>query len=243
MKVALFRWKALGPLLAVALLGGVAWWLFGDALGRRAFEAAGTAIIGAKVDVDRMHLALLRGKVELQGLTVASPSESLKNVLQANQLVADLDLLPLLEKKVVIDRLAATGMRFGTPRATSGIVQSSSPSLASQVKANVTDWAAHVDVPALQLTSGKVALPRLSAESLGAVRAVQSLGRQIDSSKAAWDTALASLHVQQTVDSAAAMANRLKGAKPTDLVLLNDARRTLTQVKATHDRVVAVERE
>jgi len=30
-------------------------------------------------------------------------------------------MLPLLEKRVIIDRLAANGLRFGTPRATDDV--------------------------------------------------------------------------------------------------------------------------
>src|SRR5207245_218858 len=36
--------------------------------------------------------------------------------------------------------------------------------------------------------------------------------------------------------------NRLRGAKPTDLALLNQARRTLGQVKQTRDRMTTLER-
>jgi len=62
------------------------------------------------VEIDRLHLDISHGRVEIRGLTVASPFEALQNLLQADLLVADLEPLPLLEKKVVIDRLAATGL-------------------------------------------------------------------------------------------------------------------------------------
>ena len=69
----------------------------------------------------------------VQGLTVASPFEAFENLLQADQLVADLDPAPLLEKKLVIDRLAATGLRFGTPRATDGRTGKTSDGVIGQV--------------------------------------------------------------------------------------------------------------
>src|SRR5438876_797478 len=82
---------------------------------------------GARVEMDRLHLGRLAGKVEVRGLTAASPFEPLKNLFQADELVADVDVAPLLERKVIVDRLAAKGLRFGTPRATSGIVSSAEP--------------------------------------------------------------------------------------------------------------------
>jgi len=118
--VRIFRWRAIGPLFVFTLLGGVLWVLFADHIARRAAEAIGTAIVGAKVEIDHLHIDLTNGDVTVRGLTVASPHEALKNLVQADELVADIDVLPLLEKKIVIDRLAANGLRFGTPRLTDG---------------------------------------------------------------------------------------------------------------------------
>ncbi|PYO40774.1 MAG: hypothetical protein DMD29_05805, partial [Gemmatimonadetes bacterium] len=102
----LIRWKGTGPLLLFAglLVGG--WLLFADRLAKGAFESVGTAIVGAKVEVGRLHLDLSHGKVALTGLVVASPDEPLQNLLEADELTADIGVAPLLEKKVVIDRLA-----------------------------------------------------------------------------------------------------------------------------------------
>jgi len=122
MTVRIFRWRAIGPLLLFTVLGVVVWWLAADRIARRSAEAIGTAIVGAKVEIQDLHIDLANGDVTVRGLTVASPHEALKNLLQADELVADVDVLPLLEKKLVIDRLAATGLRFGTPRATDGRV-------------------------------------------------------------------------------------------------------------------------
>src|SRR5512147_743769 len=139
MKVAVFRWKALMPLaLLLALLAG-AWLLFADRFGRLAVERGGTAILGARVDVGSFHSSLGEGKITVRRLVAASPFDSLKNLLEADELAADIDLLPLLEKKVAIDRLAATGLRFGTTRTTSGFVRGSGggSGAASQIMANV----------------------------------------------------------------------------------------------------------
>ena len=124
MTVRIFRWRAIGPLLLFTLFGGVLWVLLADGIARRSAEKIGTAIVGAKVEIQSLHIDMTNGDVTVRGLTVASPHEALKNLLQADELVADIDVLPLLEKKVVIDKLAANGLRFGTPRATDGRVPS-----------------------------------------------------------------------------------------------------------------------
>ena len=241
-KVALFRWKAVVPLALFLAVIVAAWLLFADREGHLAVERSGTAVLGARVDVRALHISLLRGNVTIAGLVAASPFDSLENLLEADELVADLDLLPLLEKKVVIDRLAATGLRFGTPRTTSGFVRGSNPT--SLVMANVRSWAAQpaLQVPVLQLATGKLSIDSLDPRRLQTVQAAESLAARADSSRKAWADALVSLDVQGTADSANAFARQLQGAKPTDLRLINDARKMVDRVKQTRDRLTMLER-
>src|SRR6266704_467284 len=106
MRTAIFRWKAIVPLvLFLALLVGT-WSLWGDRWLRAGITAGGTAALGARVELKRAHLGLSSGQLTLRGLVVASPNDSFQNLFQADELTADLALLPLLEKKVVIDPLA-----------------------------------------------------------------------------------------------------------------------------------------
>ena len=98
MRVAVFRWKAVGPLALFGAVGVVVWLLFADRIAKRAAETVGTTLVGARVEIARLHLELAHGRVTVQGLTVASPFEAFENLLQADQLVADLDPAPLLEK-------------------------------------------------------------------------------------------------------------------------------------------------
>jgi uncharacterized protein (TIGR03545 family) len=238
----IFRWKAIAPLALFGGLGALGWWLFADRLARRAAEAVGTAVLGARVDIDRLHIDLGGGKIAIGGLTVASPWDSLKNLLQAEELVADIDALPLLEKKVIVDRLAATGLRFGTARTTSGIVPSTGPTATQRVAEGVKEWADNIDFPALQLATGKIDVGRLDPSQLATPREAKALAARADSSRAAWSAAMQGLNVGPVADSGVAMVNRLKTARATDLALLNQARRTLDQVKQARDRVTALER-
>ena len=58
--------------------------------------------------------------LRLSGLEVADKSEPMKNLFQFDDAVFDTKALPLLEKRVVIDQASLTGLKFGTPRTTSG---------------------------------------------------------------------------------------------------------------------------
>ena len=238
MRVALFRWKAIGPLLLVGVVGVGSWLVFADRIAKATAQAVGTTLVGARVEIDRLHLDLPHGRVEIRGLTVASPFEALENLLQADALVADIDPLPLLEKKVVIDRLAATGLRFGTPRLTDGRTGGRSDGVMGQV----TRWGEQLQVPALALPTGTINIDRLDLGQLNTPRAAAALAARADSARLAWEAGLGGLDVTATVDTAKRLAERLRGAKATDVRLLGDARRTLEQVTRAQGRVLGLER-
>ncbi len=243
MSVRILRWRAIGPLLLFTLVGAALWVLFADRIARASAQKIGTAIVGAKVEIQALHINLTNGDVTVRGLTVASPHEALKNLLQADELVADIDVLPLLEKKVVIDKLAANGLRFGTPRATDGRVPGDpSASVSGRVMGEARDWAQRFQVPALQLATGKVDVGTLDPRRLSAIPAAQALTARVDSSRRAWQAGVDSLRVGPTVDSATATLARLKTARATDLAALNDARRAIDQLKQARGRVTTLER-
>ncbi len=221
MRVAVFRWKAVVPLLVFGAVALGLWLVFADRIARRTAESVGTTLIGAEVEIERLHLDLPHGRVEIHGLTVASPFEA-----------------PLLEKKLVIDRLTATGLTFGTPRLTDGRTAGRSDGVMGQV----TRWGEQLQVPALALPTGKISAARLDPAQLTTPRAAAALGARADSARQAWDSQLKGLDVAATADSARRMAERLRGAKATDVRVLGEARRTLGQLKQAQDRVTALER-
>ncbi|HEV8382507.1 MAG TPA: TIGR03545 family protein [Gemmatimonadales bacterium] len=246
-RLKIFRWRAVGPLLVLFVIGVVLWWLFADTIARRESQKVGTQLLGAKVEIQRLHLDLAHGKILVQGLTVASPHEAYRNLFQADELVADLDVVPLTEKKLIINRLAANGLRFGTPRETDGRVAAKSgeeegEGIAGRVMAETHAWASQFQVPALQLATGKVSIDSLDPRRLSAIPAAEALGARADSSRRAWQTAFDALRLGPTLDSASATLERLRHARATDLAALNEARQSVDRLKRARDRVTTLER-
>jgi uncharacterized protein (TIGR03545 family) len=234
-----------GPLLVLLVIGVVLWWIFADTIARHQSEQVGTQILGAKVEIQRLHLDLRHGKVMLYGLTVASPHEALRNLMQADELVADIDVLPLTEKKLVINRIAANGLRFGTARETDGRVAAKSDGgdgIAGRVMAETREWANQFKVPALQLATGKISIDSLDPRRLSTLPAAEALGARADSSRKAWQTSFEGLQLGPTIDSANATLEKLKHARATDIAALNEGRQAITRLKRAGDRVTALER-
>jgi uncharacterized protein (TIGR03545 family) len=243
MTIKIFRWKAIGPLLVLLVIAGILWMLFADKIARHESQQVGTQILGAKVEIQDMHIDLPHGKVTLRGLTVASPHEAFRNLLQADELAADIDVVPLTEKKLVINRIAATGLRFGTVRATDGrVAAKSGEGIAGRVMAETREWANQFQIPVLQLATGKISIDSLDPRRLSTIPAAQALGARADSSRKAWQAGFDSLNLGPTLDSAKATLDRLQHAHATDLAALNDARQAIDRLKRARDRVTALDR-
>ena len=58
MRVAVFRWKAVVPLLVFGAVTLGLWLVFADRIARRTAESVGTTLIGAEVEIERLHLDL-----------------------------------------------------------------------------------------------------------------------------------------------------------------------------------------
>jgi uncharacterized protein (TIGR03545 family) len=166
-------------------------------------------------------------------------------LLQADELVADIDMVPLTEKKIIVNRLAANGLRFGTTRKTDGRVaakEGSGDGIAARVMAETREWAQQFQVPILQLATGKLSIDSLDPRRLSTIPAAEALAARADSSQRAWKGAFDSLAIGPTIDSAGATLEKLKHARATDLATLNEARQAIERLKRAQDRVTALER-
>jgi uncharacterized protein (TIGR03545 family) len=100
--VGLFLWQGLNPTLH--------WWIV----------AAGQGITGAKVEVADVEASLLTTSLRLHNVQIANPGAHHSNLVQADELVLDLDTAALLEKRMVIREGRISGIEIGVQRSTSG---------------------------------------------------------------------------------------------------------------------------
>lgn len=244
----LVRWKALWPLSVALLLLVSIWWLFLDTIVERSVESVGTALVGARVDLEGADVRLGEGFVTLRGLQVTNPDQPMKNLVEAREIVADLRVLPLLEKKVFIDTLAFRDVRFGTDREESGAVEE--PSEESRlIREQVSAWADQVRVPAFSLEGlGQVVnVAAINPESLTTPAAARALAARADSSRGAWMAQIAAVDPGVAVTSARNLLDSLEGASPRSLGIqgtvraVQSARAALAEVNAASARLTSLD--
>jgi uncharacterized protein (TIGR03545 family) len=229
----LLRWRAIVPLCLVIALLALGWWLLLDRVVERGIEETGAYLVGARVDLESADVRLGEGTVVLRGLQVANPNAPMSNLFEAEEIVADVQWRPLLEKKVAVDTLAVRGMRFGAARDQSGELENPSPQ-SGAVAREVSAWADAVRAPPFSLEGlGQVVdAAAVDPDSLRTLAAARTLAARADEVRATWDSALAALDPQPHIDSAQALVQRLED---TDLGGLNviGATRLAGEVRTT----------
>ncbi len=248
MRIKIFRWKAIGPLLLLLIVIGVLVVLFAEPVARDTTEEVSTELLGTQVDVGRLDLLPRQASVDLGALQVADPFEPRRNLVEADRIVLKLNPEALAEKKLVVERFALQGMRFGTTRKTPARPVSGD-GFAPQALRAVRAWGQQFDVPILQLTPiDTIRQLVLNPTQLGTVQAAQGLLARTDSTRQAFEQGFKGLDVRGTVDSARALADRLAKTNPRELGLdgtrqaIQSVQQTLKQLDASKKQVEGLQR-
>jgi uncharacterized protein (TIGR03545 family) len=247
-RIKIFRWKAIGPLLLALIVIGVLVALFAEPVARDTTEEVGTELLGTQVDVGRLDLLPRQASVDLGALQVADPFEPRRNLVEADRIVLKLNPEALAEKKLVVERFALQGMRFGTTRKTPARPVSGN-GFAPQALRAVRAWGQQFNVPILQLTPiDTIKQLVLNPAQLGTVQAAQGLLARTDSTRQALEQGFKSIDVGGTVDSARALADRLSKTDPRALGLdgtrqaIQSAQQSLKQLDAARKQVDGLQR-
>jgi uncharacterized protein (TIGR03545 family) len=246
-KVKIFRWKAIGPLLLFFLLFGVLVWIFAEPIARDTTEEASSELLGTQVDVGKLDLIPRQASVDLRALQIADPFVLTRNLIEADEIRLKLNPSALAEKKIVIENLSLRGMRFGTQRKTPAR-RPSGKGFAPQVYRSVQQWSKQFEVPLLSLTPiDTIRQLALDPTQLTTVREAQALVARTDSVKKALEQGFQQLKIGPTLDSARALAQKLAATDPKQLGLdgtrqaIQSVRETLKKVEAAKQQIQALE--
>src|SRR5215213_3321122 len=248
MQVKIFRWKAIGPLLLFLAVIALLVVIFAEPIARDTTEEASTELLGTQVDVGKLDLHPRESSVDLRALQIANPFALARNLLEADEIRLKLNPAALVEKKLVIEQLSLTGMRFGTDRKTPARPVKGG-GYAPQLLRTVEQWTKQFDVPLLSLTPiDTIRQLALDPAQLTTIREAQALVARTDSTRNALEQGFQQLNISQTVDSARGLAQRLSATDPKKLGVegtrqaIASVQQTLKDIANVKKRVESLDR-
>jgi uncharacterized protein (TIGR03545 family) len=196
MRIKIFRWKAIGPLLFFLTIIIVLVVIFAEPVARDTTEEASTELLGTQVDVGKLDLYPKTSSVDLRALQIADPFSLKRNLVEADEIRLKLNPEALAEKKVVIERLTLRGMRFGTIRKTPARPVKGG-GFAPKVLQTVEQWTKQFDVPLLSLTPiDTIRQLALDPTQLTTIREAQALLGRTDSTRKALEQGFQQLDIR-----------------------------------------------
>lgn len=200
----MLRKKGLITLVIIALIIFVLSLIFSDIWLEKKLENIGSSMVGAKVEFDKLDLSLIGMHLKWDRLQVTNPNETMKNMVETGKCEVDLEFLPLLSKKIIIENIQVSDIQTGTQRETDGYFErkkrstEDKDSVISKTMDNLKNEVK--DAPAFNLGNLN---EKVNVDSVLSMLKLQSPGR-IDSLKNDltakynnWETKLAELDVKE----------------------------------------------
>ncbi|MCV2884623.1 TIGR03545 family protein [Aestuariibacter sp. AA17] len=116
------RWWGLTAFFGFVGLIALIVWAFLDTWIRLAAESGLESAVGAEVNIERAAHQFSPFKIALFDIQITDAARPNRNKVQIEQLDAEVQLSPLLMKKVIIESLNVNRLRFGTERSSAGEV-------------------------------------------------------------------------------------------------------------------------
>jgi uncharacterized protein (TIGR03545 family) len=209
------RWSGLAGFVAISALLVLGWIFAAGPIIKYSIETFGSQAAKAKVEVEGISLTFDPFGIEIQGLQVANADKPMENLLQFERAVADIELLPLLLGKGIVNEVALTGLSFSTPRESSGALEFNNDEEASTDTSSEADSKASEDKNEESLA--QQALPTadelLNREPLLTEQRGKAFKKSFETIKADSDKAIAALPDSKALASYETDFNRITSGR------------------------------
>lgn len=204
--------KGLIVIGACCILVALIWFVVVDLVMKMVIESQGSKAVGAKVDVAEADLALFPASIEILGLEVTDPESPMKNAVAVGRMYSDIELWPLIRRKVIINNLRMESIRLNTPRKTSGALPQyagSGPAMEKTIPPWLNQMCREQNAP--QFTLPKVK-DILASEQLQSLQLAEKLRNRIDAAKTQWEERIKKLPTRKDFDAYQARLSKLKSS-------------------------------
>lgn len=194
---------------------------FLDTLAKPVFESIATEQYGAEVSIDRLSLKPFRGKATLYDLQVADRRNPMRNLVQAERVYVDIDIIKLVENVVDVSEMEVDGLLAFGPRG--------APATILRPLVEEDSGIAQVGLPDFQLPDVDGLLDEQRDALVGEVAALE---QSFQDTQVKWQQNIDSVPDQDDIN---AWKERINNLKSVDQPL--QAARAATEVKAVYQEV------
>jgi uncharacterized protein (TIGR03545 family) len=156
--------------------------IFTDRLLENKMESFGSSLIGAKVEFDGVDFSLIGLSIKWDRLQVTNPKNTWQNLFETKRTNFNLETIPLLSKKIIIENMQMGSLRFNTERQTDGKIEkkkSQKPKIFKTIQSKLEEETSRMPVFNLKKFSKKA-----NVDSIwGVVKGNLQSPNQIDSLK------------------------------------------------------------
>jgi uncharacterized protein (TIGR03545 family) len=245
------RWKGI---IFIGLFSVVLFALFyflGDSWIEEKIENSASEIHGAKVEIDNLNLSVFDLAISWDRLQIANPDAPMKNILETGRTGLNLEFMPLIRNKVVIDTIQFTDIMNNTDRTTSGKLvkktkiktkikqdkrkeKEEKPGTADKIKIKVQSKAE--DYKNFRLDEMKSDLnvdSLMLAVDLSSVEYIDSVKIHLEKRYKHWDDVIHSDEFQKDYDALEEEYNKLVKINPKKIKSTGDLKKALKKIKNT----------
>ncbi len=97
-------------------------YLYADVVAKHAVISSIEAMSGSEVNVKSASISLLSGRFKINNLQVTNPETPTTNSIQAEEIIADIDVKALLTRQFVADEISCTAFKTGAKSSSAGEV-------------------------------------------------------------------------------------------------------------------------
>ena len=240
------RKKAL-VVLAIVLLALLVWlYLSRNRLLDSAIEAAGSALVGAKVEVDGVDVDLVHLRAGFARLQITNPRDTWHNLLEFGPSQFDVRAEPLVWNRFVVDDFSVTRIRINSPRSSDGALpggkEAPGPSLFERAKRGFL--ARLEQTPAADL--GRLATRKVNVDSIlkvleiGTVDSVRQLKDSLQQQVQFWRKRVPELDPRRKLREIQALVEPIR---PADIRTVQELTDALERVKKAQGELQSLRTE
>ena len=195
------RWKGiifLAVLTAIIVIIGI---LFSNIWLEKKIEESGSAINGARVDIDDLEFSLTELFIRWNRLQITDTRNTMKNKIETGKCEFDLEFLPLLSKKLSIESFTITDIRTNTDRAEDGAIDADEkfrvPSFIQETTDYLEKEVSSVVSPQLSSLKKKANVDSIiKILDLQSITKITNLKNDIETKYTSWEKTISELDVE-----------------------------------------------